>query len=185
MFEQIKPNANKSIWNETRSEINVLQNKYDKINDFGTELVASNKINWWRSISRMCGCANKNTRTRVLRSVLAKCVKNAPGSRLFRMCVCGTFSISKGVLFIFSLFPCVFTFNVIYLRFSWKTPPPKKKPLRSLLLCNPSSLSQTAFVVNFFVVSFAYSFPFCPHTRTHEKLFFHRTMKMKMGKCGA
>jgi len=45
MFVQIKPNANKSISNETRSEINVLQNKYDKINVFATERVASNKIN--------------------------------------------------------------------------------------------------------------------------------------------
>lgn len=54
MFVQIKPNANKSISNETRSEINVLQNKYDKINVFATERVASNKINWCRRISRMC-----------------------------------------------------------------------------------------------------------------------------------
>jgi len=136
----------------------------------------------------MCGCANKNTRTRVLRSVLAECVKNAPGSRLFRMCVCKSaarlaFQKAYCLFFPFSL---VFSHSMLFICvFPEKAPSPKKKPLRSLLLCNPSSLSQNAFVVNFFVVSFAYSFPFCPHTRTHEKLFFHRTMKMKMGKCGA
>lgn len=113
------------------------------------ERVPSNKIN-------RCGCANKNTRARVLRGVvLAKCVKTAAG----------TFSISKGVLFIFSLFH-VFSHSMLFICFFFLLLPPK---LRSLRLCNPRSLSQPAFVVNFFVVSFAYSFPLF---HTHEKLFF-------------
>lgn len=144
MFVQIKPNANKSISNETRSEINVLQNKYDKINVFATERVASNKINWCRRISRMCDVvlikihgheSCEASLWNVWKALVALDVW-VYGCACVCVCECGTFSISKGVLFIFSFFPCVFTFNVIYLRFSC---PPKL--LRSFLLCNPSSLS--------------------------------------------
>lgn len=71
--------------------------------------------------------------------------------------VCASFSISKGVLFIFFIFP--FSFFSLHFRIQCylsasSSSSPSSAFAASLLLClcNPSSVSQCAFVVNFFVV---------------------------------
>lgn len=79
------------------------------------------------------------------------------GRRYERVCVCASFSISKGVLFIFFIFP--FSFFSLHFRIQCylsasSSSSPSSVFAASLLLClcNPSSVSQCAFVVNFFVV---------------------------------
>lgn len=75
------------------------------------------------------------------------------------VCVCVSFSISKGVLFIFFIFPFSFfsAFShpmlFICLQFQLSFFPCCCLSTPHLpCLCNPSSVSQCAFVVNFFVV---------------------------------
>lgn len=77
------------------------------------------------------------------------------------MCACvlacvPRLAFQKAYCLFFSFFPfrfslCIFAFNVIYLP---PVPAPSSAFAASLLLClcNPSSVSQCAFVVNFFVV---------------------------------
>lgn len=81
--------------------------------------------------------------------------------RRYSVCACvlacvPRLAFQKAYCLFFSFFPfrfslCIFAFNVIYLP---PVPAPSSAFAASLLLClcNPSSVSQCAFVVNFFVV---------------------------------